>query len=187
VASVIETEAKRWTYEEYYKLDDGQRYEIIDGNLLMAPSPDMWHQDWLGNLYVLLRQHLARKKVGRVYMAPFDVVLDAENTVQPDLIFVAAANVGIIEKRAIFGAPDLLVELLSPTSIRRDCHDKKALYARFGVQEYWIGDPESSSMEIFTLRGGRYQRFCSAREKGKLVSKVLPGWELDLAEILTFL
>jgi Uma2 family endonuclease len=184
MASVIEKQAKRWTYEEYYKLEDDQRYEIIDGNLIMAPSPDMWHQDWLGNLYVLLRQHLARKKAGRLFIAPFDVVFDSENTVQPDLVFVAAANVGIIKKRAIFGAPDLLVELLSPSSIQRDCLDKKALYARFGVKEYWIGDPANNSMEIFTLRGGRYQRLCAAKNKGKLVSWALPDLELDLAGIL---
>ena len=117
-------------------------------------------------------------------MAPFDVVLDAANTVQPDLIFVAAANVGMIEKRAIFGAPDLLVELLSPSSHHRDRHDKKALYARFGVKEYWIGDPANSSMEILTLRAERYQRYCAAVERGKLVSRVLPGLELDLTDIL---
>lgn len=183
MASVIEKQAKRWTYEEYYKLDDGQRYEIIDGDLLMAPSPDVWHQDWNGNLYFLLRQHLAKRKAGRLFIAPFDVVLDSENTVQPDLIFVAAANKGIIEKRAIFGAPDLLVELLSSSSIRRDRHLKKALYARFGVKEYWIGDPANKAMEILTLRDGSYQRHCAATEKGKLVSKILPGLELDLADI----
>ena len=184
MAIVIGKQARRWTYEEYYKLDDDQRYEIIDGDLLpMAPSPNLWHQDWLGNLHVLFRQHLAKSKAGRVFIPPFDVVLDSENTVQPDLIFVAAANLEIIEKRAIFGAPDLLVELLSPSSIRRDRHRKKALYARFGVKEYWIGDPANNSMEIFVLRGGRYEQYCLVTEKGKLLSKVLPKLEIDLADV----
>jgi Uma2 family endonuclease len=183
MAGVIEKQARRWTYEEYYKLDDGQRYEIIDGDLLMAPSPDVWHQDWISNLHFLLRLYFAQHRAGRLFIVPFDVVLDAENTVQPDLIFVAAANAGIIESRAIFGAPDLVVELLSPSSIRRDRHVKKALYARFGVKEYWIGDPANKEMEILTLRDGRYQRLCAVTEKGKLVSKILPGLELDLADI----
>jgi len=183
MATVIEKQARRWTYEEYCKLDDDQRYEIIGGNLLMAPSPDVWHQDWIGNLYVLLRQQITRSKAGRLFIAPFDVVFDSENTVQPDLVFVAVANIGIIERRAIFGAPDLLVELLSPSSIQRDRRDKKALYARFGVKEYWIGDPANKSMEILTLQGGRYHRHCAAAEKGALVSRVLPGLKLDLAEI----
>jgi Uma2 family endonuclease len=185
VTSVIETPAKRWTYEEYYKLDDDQRYEIIDGKLIMVPAPDMWHQDGLGNLYLILRQYLAGKNVGRAFFAPVDVVLDSENVVQPDLIFVSTANRAIIQRRAIFGAPDLLVEMLSPSSIRRDLHDKKALYARCGVKEYWIGDQGKKTMEILTLRGGRYQRFCAAKETGKLVSKVLPELDLELADILS--
>lgn len=149
---MIEKQARRWTYEEYYRLEDDQRYEIIDGNL--SPATLFRH-----------------------------VVLDSENTAQPDLIFVAAANIGIIEKRAIFGAPDLLVELLSPSSVRRDRQQKKAFYARFGVKECWIGDPANKTMEILTLRDGRYLRHCAASERGRLVSKVLPGLELDLADI----
>jgi Uma2 family endonuclease len=74
--------------------------------------------------------------------------------------------------------------MLSPSSIRRDLRDKKALYARHGVKEYWIGDPDNKTMEILTLHGGRYQRYCAAKEKGKLLSKLLPGLELDLADIL---
>jgi len=183
MAGVIEKQAKRWTYEEYYKLDDDRRYEIIDGNLLMAPSPDLWHQDWLGNLYVILKRHVAKSKAGRVFMAPCDVVLDAENTVQPDLIFVSAGRAQILQHRAIFGAPDLLVELVSPSGVRRDRYVKKDLYARFGVTEYWIGDPANRSMEILTLKGGSYKLHCAANEKGSLTSLVLAGLEFDLADI----
>src|SRR6266705_3596784 len=128
MAAVLEKQARRWTYEEYYRLDDDQRYEIIDGNLLMAPAPDSWHQDWAGNLFSLVREHVRKRTLGKVYFAPLDVVLDAENTVQPDLVFVAAAHLGIIQRRAIFGTPDLLVELISPSSVRRDRDEKKDLY-----------------------------------------------------------
>ena len=148
MAGVLEKQAKRWTYEEYYRLDDDQRYEIIDGNLLMAPAPDTWHQSWIGELYTILRNHVRKRNLGKVFVAPVDVVLDAENTVQPHLVFVAAANLGIIQQRAIFGVPDLLIELISPSSVRRDRYDKKELYGRFGVKEYWIGDPANKSLEI---------------------------------------
>ncbi len=183
MAAVLEKQAKRWTYEEYYCLDDDQRHEIIDGNLLMAPSPDMWHQSWLGDLYTVIRNQVQRHKLGKVFVAPFDVVLDSENTVQPDLIFVATANLGIIQPRAIFGTPDLLIELISPSSVRRDRYDKKDLYARFGVKEYWIGDPANKSLEILTLKDGRYELHCAAEIKGKLTSLVLAGLEFDLTEI----
>jgi Uma2 family endonuclease len=112
-----------------------------------------------------------------------DVVLDAGNTVQPDLVFVSRANLHIIQHRGIFGAPDLVVELISPSSVRRDRYEKKDLYARFGVKEYWIGDPANRSLEILTLKQGRYELHCAAEEKGKLTSLVLAGLEFDLAEV----
>jgi len=184
MAAVLETQVRRWTYEEYCRLDDDQRHEIIDGHLHMAPSPDMWHQDWIGELYMILRNHVRRHKLGKVLVAPFDVVLDSANVVQPDLIFVAAANLGILERRGIFGGPDLLIELISPSSVRRDRYDKRELYARFGVKEYWIGDPANRSLEILTLKEGRYELHCAAEEKGRLTSLVLAGLEFDLTEVV---
>jgi Uma2 family endonuclease len=183
MAELLEKQARRWTYEEYYKLDDDQRYEIIDGNLLMAPAPDTWHQSWIGELYAILRAHVTQRNLGKVLMSPMDVVLDAENTVQPDIVFVATPNLQIIQRRAIFGTPDLVVEIVSPSSVRRDRYDKKALYARFGVKEYWIGDPANKALEILTLKEGRYELHGCAEEKGKLTSLVLSGLEFDLTEI----
>ena len=183
MAAVLEKQPRRWTYEEYYKLDDDQRYEIIDGNLLRAPAPDTWHQDWSRDLFRVIDRHVTAQRLGKVFFAPVDVVLDAENTVQPDIVFIAMANAGIIQRRAIFGTPDLLVELISPSSVRRDRYEKKDLYARFGAKEYWIGDPANKALEILTLKEGRYELHCCAEEKGKLVSLVLAGLEFDLTEI----
>ena len=183
MAAVLEKQAKRWTYEEYYKLDDDQRYEIIDGNLLMAPAPDTWHQGWSRDLFRIIDRHVTAQRLGKVFFAPVDVVLDAENTVQPDIVFIATANAGIIQRRAIFGTPDLLVELVSPSSERRDRYEKKDLYTRFGVKEYWIGDPANKALEILTLKEGRYELHCCAEERGKLVSLLLAGLEFDLSEI----
>jgi Uma2 family endonuclease len=183
MAAVLEKQARRWTYEEYYKLDDDQRYEIIDGNLLMAPAPDTWHQDWSRDLFRIIDRHVTAQRLGKVFFAPVDVVLDEENTVQPDIVFIATANAGIIQRRAIFGTPDLLVELIFPSSVRRDRYDKKELYARFGVKEYWIGDPANKALEILTLKEDRYELHCCAEGKGKLTSLVLAGLEFDLADV----
>ena len=183
MAIAVEKQARRWTYEEYCKLDDDQRYEIIDGNLLMAPAPDTWHQSWVGELHLILHDHLKARKLGKVFVSPVDVVLDSQNTVQPDLVVILSPNLGIIQHRAIFGTPDLLVELVSPSSVRRDRYDKKDIYARFGVKEYWIGDPANQALEILTLKAGQYERHCSAEEKGKLTSLALPGLEFDLPDI----
>jgi len=183
MAAVLEKQAKRWTYEEYYRLDDDQRYEVIGGNLLMAPAPDSLHQDSSRKLFRFLDRFATRHSLGEVYYSPMDVILDSENTVQPDLIFISRANLGIIQKRGVFGTPDLLIELISPSSVRRDRYDKKELYARFGVKEYWIGDPANKSLEILTLKEGRYELHCAAETKGKLTSLVLAGLEFDLSEI----
>ncbi len=183
MAELLDKQAKRWTYEEYYELDDDRRYEIIGGNLLMAPAPDTWHQDWSRKLFRLIDRFVAQNNRGEVFYAPIDIVLDEQNTVQPDIVFIATPNLQIIQRRAIFGVPDLLVELVSPSSVRRDRYDKKALYARFGVKEYWIGDPANKALEILTLREGRYELHCCAEEKGNLTSLALPGLEFDLTEI----
>jgi len=183
MATAVEKQARRWTYEDYYRLNDEQRYEIIDGSLLMAPALDTWHQDWSGNLFRILNSYVLERKLGKLFFAPLDVVLDQENTVQPDLVFVAAENIRLIQRRAIFGVPDLLVELVSPSSVHRDRYVKKDLYARFGVKEYWIGDPANKALEILTLKQGRYELHCSAEEKGKLTSVILAGLEFDLTEM----
>ena len=183
MAAVAEKPTRRWTYEEYYKLDDDRRYEIIDGNLVMVPAPDTWHQDWLNGLNFVITPFVKKHKLGRVFIAPLDVVLYPENTVQPDLVFVSTANAGIIQRRGVFGVPDLLIEIISPSSVRRDRYDRKNLFARFGVKEYWIGDPANEALEILILKAGQYELHCSAEEKGKLTSLALAGLEFDLKEI----
>ena len=179
---VAAQQAKRWTYEEYYRLDDDRRYEIIDGALLMAPSPTDEHQDWGGDLFLRLAPFVKRNKLGRVFIA-FDVILDEENTVQPDLIFVSTSKLGIIQRRGIFGVPDLLVEIISPSTVRRDRYEKKELYARFGVTEYWVVDPANSAVEILTLQSGAYHLHCSAEEKGVVSSPLLAGFSFDVSEL----
>src|SRR6266700_1662182 len=182
MAELLEKQAKRWTYEEYYKLDDARRYEIIGGNLLMAPAPDTWHQDWSRKLFRLIDRFVTKNNLGEVFYAPIDIVLNEENTVQPDLVFIATTNLPIIQRRAIFGVPELLVALVSPSSVRRDRYDKKALYARFGVKEYWLVDPANKALEILERKGDNYELHCCAEEKGKLASPLL-GLEFDLSEV----
>jgi len=181
--TVADKPVKRWTYEEYYRLDDDKRYEIIDGSLLMAPAPDTFHQDWLNELNLRLTPFVRKNKLGRVFIAPVDVILNAENVVQPDLVFVAQRNVSIIQRRGIFGSPDLLVEIISPSTVRRDRYQKKDLYARFGVQEYWLADPGNNSVEVLTLDNGSYRLHVLVEGKGLLKSIVLPAFSLELSEL----
>ncbi|MEW6302521.1 MAG: Uma2 family endonuclease [Verrucomicrobiota bacterium] len=184
MAVLVENQVKRWTYDDYCRLDDGERHEVIDGRLLMAPAPDTWHQNWVGELFTIIRRHVKKHHLGQTFVAPVDVVLDATNVVQPDLVFVAAANGRLVERRGIMGAPDLHVEIISPASVQTDRYEKKALYAKFGVKEYWIGDPANQSIEVLVLKNGAHELFCAASGKGRVRSQLLAGLEFDLAEIV---
>ena len=176
---------KRWTYEQYYRLDDDRRYELSNGELIpmQPPSPNPGHQNAALELAVIMREFVRAKRLGQVFIAPLDVVLDEKNTAQPDLIFIAKANAGLVQERGIFGAPDLVVEILSPGSIRRDRYEKQALYARFGVKEYWILDHANQSLEVLTLADGRYAVHAAAGETGHVTSKVLRGLKVRLSDL----
>lgn len=180
------SQKRRWTYEEYYRLDDDRRYELFNGELIpmQPPSPSASHQREILELAVLFRDFVKKKKLGEVFVAPLDVILDAGNTAQPDVIFIAKRNAGIVKDRGIFGAPDIVVEILSPGSVRRDRYDKRGLYARFGVPEYWILDHGNRTLEVLALDGDDYGVHSFAVETGHVTSKVLKGLKVKLGDLL---
>jgi Uma2 family endonuclease len=138
------------TYEDYLQLpDDGIRYEILDGELEMTPAPTTTHQRVSRNLHFVIHGYLQATGFGEILAAPTDVVLAPTTVVEPDLVYVAAERAGMITVRAIEGAPDLLVEILSPSTARRDRQRKAALYARLGVRFYWIVDPDARTLEEY--------------------------------------
>ena len=175
--------AKHWTFDDLLRFDETERYEIYDGKLIsMSPAPSFHHQELLGRLYAMVLSFLQQQPLGRLVFAPVDVVFSEDNTAQPDLIFIANENAGIIKDR-VFGAPDLAVEVLSPSSIRRDRYEKLEQYARFGVREYWIIDPANRSIEILTLRDGRYVVHTNATGNGAVSSLVLNGFTFEVSEV----
>ncbi len=176
---------RRWTYEEYYRLNDERRYELFNGELtpMQPPSPSSGHQRELTKLFRIMDDFVKAKKLGEIFIAPLDVIFDAENTAQPDIIFIAKANAEIVKERGIFGAPDLVVEIVSPGSVRRDRYEKQALYARFGVKEYWILDHANQSLEVLAFDGAAYAIHSSAEKSGHVASKVLRGLKVRLSDL----
>lgn len=181
--AVLQNPEKVWTYEDYLGVGDEVCFEIINGKAFMSPAPELFHQRWARKIFVAVERHVESKKLGEVFFAPVDVVLDEKNVVQPDLVFVSTVNAGLLERRGIMGAPDLVVEIISPTSLRRDRYDKRELYARFGVREFWLADVANRSIEILTLKPGGFQLLSCAATEGKIRSEVLPGFELDLSSL----
>ena len=179
----LATRPKLWTYDDYQGLRDDTRYEVIDGELLaMAPAPDTFHQEWLANLFLLLHSHVKRNKLGKVLLSPLDVILDEHNVVQPDILFVASSRVEIVQRRGVFGAPDLIVEIVSPFSVQRDREEKAELYARYGVKEFWIVDPGSHGIEVFELKPAGYKLASTVTGEGNVRSALLK-LEFDVADV----
>jgi Uma2 family endonuclease len=173
-----------WTYERYYALDDDQRYEVIDGELLLVPGPGTVHQSLVGELFFRFATYVRAHGAGTVFLSPLDVVLDDRNVVQPDVLFIRKDAPEIIDPRAIRGTPDLVVEIISPSSRRRDRKVKAALYARAGVPEYWIVDPASRSIEVLALGEAGYEIFSGAVGAGAAASKVLRGFSVEVEEVM---
>jgi len=140
---------RRWTYEEFKKLpDDRNRYEVIAGELVVTPSsPGSAHQELLGRLYLLLRPFVDAHALGRV-MLPMDVVFGEGDYLIPDLTFVRGDRSGVITSKYVQGAPDLVIEVLSPSTRSRDRGIKRERYAHYGVPEYWVLDPLRCTIEI---------------------------------------
>jgi Uma2 family endonuclease len=176
----------RLTYPELRLMpDDGKRYELIDGEVFVNPSPSEKHQRVLGNLFLSFSSYARPRNLGRVYIAPFDVVFGEKTALQPDLLFVSAGRLGIIGPEYVLGAPDLVVEILSPYRQSYDRVTKLEQYALYGVSEYWIIDPIAETVEIYVLVGSRYELKGVFARDDILQSPLLPGWELPAGSLFS--
>jgi Uma2 family endonuclease len=181
--AVLENPEKAWTYADYLGVGDENYFEIINGKAFMSPAPELFHQRWARKIFLAIERHVESRKLGEVFFAPVDVVLDDKNVVQPDLVFVSSPRAGIMDRRGIMGTPDLVVEIVSPTSLRRDRYEKRELYARFRVKEFWLADVANRSIEILALRNDGYELLGCATNEGTVRSEILPGFELDLSAL----
>lgn len=172
------------TYEDYVSLpDDGRRYEILDGDLVVRPSPRLDHQRVAQELFVALREWSLRHRLGTAFVVPCDVILDDTTIVVPDLVFVSSSRAAIMTARAIEGAPDLIVEVLSESTERRDRGAKMKLYARYGVERYWIADSDARTLEVYALGEGGYTQLGTYRDDAIVPCDVPAGLELRLADV----
>jgi Uma2 family endonuclease len=177
----VETGRSGLTYEDFCALpDDGLRYEVVDGLLFAEPSPRRAHQEAVGNLFAILHAHVRAHDLGKVYVAPFDVILDPKTTVEPDLVFVVKDRLDIVAERGVEAAPDLLVEVLSPGTARRDRVRKLNAYARHGVRHYWLVDPEAKTLEAFELVEGAYRLAAAVGGDDEFRPRVFPGLAISL-------
>ena len=180
---VVSQTAPRLTYQDYLSTSDDERYELLDGQLVMVPAPNMDHQDIVTNLGTALSVFVKEQELGRLYFGPTDVVLSDTDVVQPDLIFVSKDREQVRTPANIQGAPDLIVEILSPSSATRDWRDKRELYARRGVKEYWVVDPSNKIVSIMLLQDGVLEIKGAYVAGDTVASSTLEGFSVALDDI----
>ena len=177
---------KYYTYADYAKWDDGVRYELIDGvAFMMSPSPSRIHQEIIGELYIQIRQFLKGKQC-KVFLSPFDVRLNADENddivVQPDLVIVS--DKAKLDKNGCNGAPDMAIEVISPSSTRMDRLIKFQKYLKYGVREYWLVDPDDKTVHACVLENGKYVVNVYADTDAAPV-RVLEGCFINLTDVFS--
>ena len=181
---MLSTKARPITRHEYAMIPVGApNYQLIEGDLVMAPSPGSYHQEILGNLFLIFRDYLRKDPIGKVYVAPLDTYLSDINVYQPDLLFIRTENLAIVEQHGIEGAPDLAVEILSKSSAKYDLGPKRSVYARTGVEELWIVDPAKRTLALYRLADRVDTPAATYKAKQKFTSSMLPGLTTDLAAV----
>ncbi len=157
---------KHYTARDYFNLPEGAPYQLIEGELIMSPSPLTEHQIISKNLELLIYTHVKKNNIGLALNAPIDVYLNIRNAFQPDIIFISNENKNIIKKHGIDGSPDLVIEILSPSNSYYDVKVKKEIYERSGVKEYLMVDPRTKTVDKY----GRTEEIEKGRVKNKNIS-----------------
>lgn len=165
--------------------DDGNRYEVIDGRLYVSPPPIVPHQNASGEIFGYVWAYLQQTRLGKVFSAPIGVVLDDENGLQPDLVYVSAERLSTISRRGIEGAPDLVMEVLSPSTRSRDLGIKMRRYAAASVPHYWIVDPRSQALRTYRLSEQGYALTGEYGPGSIFRPELFPGLEIPIDALWT--
>ncbi|MCU6707540.1 Uma2 family endonuclease [Paenibacillus sp. J5C_2022] len=168
-----EVREQRLTYDDYAAIDDGLRYELADGRLeLMSPGPTSMHQLVSFEMQRTIFESCHMNYI--VFYSPIDLILSTYEVRQPDLLMIHRSRMDIIRMRGIEGTPDLVVEILSPSTLRRDKLDKLRTYARYGIPEYWVVEPKVGMLEQYVLQGERYELHNVYEEEEPVSSPTVP-------------
>jgi len=176
----------KFTYEDFLTFpDDGKRHELIDGEHYVTPSPNTKHQRVSMNLVVAVALYLRRHPIGQLFAAPFDVVFSDLDVVEPDLLYISRERSSVLTDKHVRGAPDLVIEIVSPGTRRIDEVIKRKLYERFGVPEYWIVDPELDGIKVYRRIDEAFVRVAelSLEQEDVLTTPLLPQFSVALADV----
>lgn len=173
----------KYTYEDYLNTPEGERYELLDGELVLVASPNEEHQLASVKLVSLMYPYVASRDLGWVFHAPFDIVFSDTEVVQPDLMFISKEREHIRTAANVRGAPDMVVEILSPSSSKWDSRYKRELYAKYGVKEYWIVDSTNRIVSVVMSQEGTLKVKGPNVEGDTVESVALEGFRVGVSEI----
>ncbi len=182
---MIALKEKSHNIKDYKLLPEGAPYQLIEGELVMTPAPNPGHQIISANLFKIISKYVDEREEGIVLYSPVDIYLDNDNAYQPDIVFIPKQRQEIIKDDGIYGAPDLVVEILSPSTAYYDLRKKFRIYEKYGVREYWIVDPEMGSVEVYFNEQGHFSLTGKAEGKGEVESTVLKGFKVTLDEVFS--
>jgi len=177
---------RRLTYDDFllFPDDDGLRHEIINGEHYVTAAPNLRHQELVGRLFLTIGSFVEdRPERGRVFLSPFDVVFSFHDIVEPDLVFIAPDQFNILTDKNLQGTPALVVEILSPSTRKRDREIKRQLYDRAGVREYWLVDPDRCCIEVFVLGDAGLRPHSCFDRASTLTTPALPELALDVGKL----
>lgn len=173
-----------WTYANYLHLpNDGKTYQIIGGNLIMSPAPSLYHQSISRNLEFIIWEFVKEHDLGEVFDAPVDVIFSPINVTQPDIVYISKSRLNIAQKTGIFGPPDWIVEIVSPSNSEIDIRFKHQIYKSYGVKEYWIVNPEEEMVNVYILKEGGYTLKGVYLKEDTIEVGIIPGLKVDLTEV----
>src|ERR1700744_3006816 len=176
---------KKYTVEDYVLLEEGEPFQLIENDLIMSPSPSLIHQLILGEFYDELKGFNKSQNLnGLVVLSPIDIFFDDDNVFQPDILFIQASRLNeVIKQERISGAPDLVIEILSPSNAYYDLRQKMGVYEKYGVKEYIIVDPLQQDADLYAIKDGVYHLHQKAQKTELLNSLLLPGLSFDLSRL----
>ncbi len=173
-------EQGKWTYNDYAAVSEDGQFEVVNGVLYMSPASGWDHQSILGEIFAHLRSFVRIAGLGVVGMAPFDIELSSDTVVQPDVFVLLKEHRDRLTKARMIGAPDLVVEIASPSTARHDLHEKQDAYAQAGVPEYWVVNPDAQTIELLVLRNDAYRSLGLFSGDAMLPSVVIPGLPIQV-------
>jgi len=178
---------KKWTYTELVRVFPANlkvKVEILNNKLLIMPSPSAIHQIISNDISSEMTYFVKKNKLGRIICAPMDTKFDEDNLEQPDTMFIAITRYDIITENYIDGAPDIVVEIISPANKKQEREEKHTLYERTGVKEYWTVYPKKRTIKIETLEEGKFQIYSEGKKAGEIKSKILDGFSVQIEDIM---